>query len=78
MMVRWLPTTETANIPPYSHTMVGVGGLVINSKQQLLTITEKQAIIPGSWKLPGGYVEPGINSYSIAISVRLNYTVIYR
>lgn len=59
MMVRWLPTHETANIPPYSHTMVGVGGLVINNKNQILTITEKQAIIIGSWKLPGGYVEPG-------------------
>lgn len=39
--------------------MVGVGGLVINDKNQVLSITEKQAIIAGSWKLPGGYVEPG-------------------
>lgn len=38
--------------------MVGVGGLVVNDKDQILTITEKQAIIPGAWKLPGGYVEP--------------------
>lgn len=59
MMVRWLPTAESSNIPDYSHTMVGVGGLVINDKNQVLSITEKQAIIAGSWKLPGGYVEQG-------------------
>jgi len=59
MMVKWLPTDETSNIPVYSHTMVGVGGLVINDENQVLSITEKQAIIAGSWKLPGGYVEPG-------------------
>jgi len=58
-MVKWLPIDESSNIPVYAHTMVGVGGLVINSKNQVLTITEKQAIIAGSWKLPGGYVEPG-------------------
>lgn len=39
--------------------MVGVGGLVINNKNQILSIVEKQAIIAGSWKLPGGYAEPG-------------------
>lgn len=38
--------------------MIGVGGIVVNDKQQILTINEKHAIIPGSWKLPGGYVEP--------------------
>lgn len=34
---------------------------MINKKNQVLSITEKQAIIAGSWKLPGGYVEPGEN-----------------
>lgn len=50
-------TDRKPNIPPYSHTMVGVGGLVINDNNQILCITEKNSIIPGSWKLPGGYVE---------------------
>lgn len=58
MMTKWLPTNLAPNLPVYSHTMVGVGGLVVNDKDQILTITEKQAIIPGNWKLPGGYVEP--------------------
>lgn len=58
MMAKWLPKDLSPNLPVYSHTMVGVGGLVVNDKDQILTIVEKQAIIPGSWKLPGGYVEP--------------------
>lgn len=58
MMYKWLPTDLSANIPEYAHTMIGVGGIVVNDKHQILTINEKHAIIPGSWKLPGGYVEP--------------------
>lgn len=58
MMYKWLPTNISANIPEYAHTMIGVGSIVVNDKQQILTITEKHSIIAGSWKLPGGYVEP--------------------
>lgn len=57
MMVRWIYTAETPNIPPYAHHMVGVGGLVINARDQILAVSEQQAIVPGAWKLPGGYVE---------------------
>lgn len=58
MMTKWLPTNLSANLPVFAHTMIGVGGLVVNDKDQILTITEKNALVPGSWKLPGGYVEP--------------------
>lgn len=61
MMYKWLPTDSTPNIPEYAHTMIGVGGIVINDKNQILTISENHAVIPGSWKLPGGYVEPSTN-----------------
>lgn len=64
MMARWLPTDLPANFPVFAHTMIGVGGLVVNDKDQILAITEKTAIIPGAWKLPGGYVEPGKCSIS--------------
>lgn len=67
MMVRWISEKETANIPPFAHTMVGVGGLVINAKGQILSVSEKQSILPGSWKLPGGYVDPG--NYIVKIIV---------
>lgn len=62
-MVRWLPKHEPSNIPAYAHTLVGVGGLVVNFENNLvLAIREKQALVPGNWKLPGGYVEEGNNN----------------
>ncbi|XP_307652.5 uncharacterized protein LOC1269070 [Anopheles gambiae] len=67
MLYRWLPTDESANIPPYSHTMVGVGALVMNERQQVLVVSENYALIAGSWKLPGGYVEPNENFIDAAI-----------
>ena len=35
MMYKWLPTDETVNIPPYAHTMLGVGALVINKNNEV-------------------------------------------
>lgn len=58
MMHKWLPTNEIKNIPDYPHTMIGVGGLVINKKDQILIISEKNGLIPGYWKLPGGHLDP--------------------
>ena len=58
MMYRWLPKDETLIIPPYAHTMVGVGAIVINDKNEVLVVSEKNSLIKDSWKLPGGYVEP--------------------
>lgn len=57
-MYRWLPSDESVNIPPYAHTMVGVGAIVVNKQNQILAVSEKNALIKNSWKLPGGYVEP--------------------
>lgn len=60
MMYLWLPQNEHCNIPQYAHTMVGVGAVVINDKNQLLTIKEKSSLVGAKlWKIPGGYVEPG-------------------
>lgn len=53
MMYRWLPKHEQMGVPPFAHTMVGVGGLVINDKNQVLVVSERNALIPNSWKLPG-------------------------
>lgn len=60
MMYRWLPILENCNIPHYAHTMVGVGAVVVNDKDQVLVVTERYSILNRPfWKLPGGYVEPG-------------------
>jgi 8-oxo-dGTP pyrophosphatase MutT (NUDIX family) len=67
MMYKWLPTNEQVNIPPYAHTMVGVGAVIMNDSNQVLVVSEKHALVTGSWKLPGGYVEPNENLVDAAI-----------
>ena len=41
---------------------VGVGGVVLNDKNQILTVTEKylEKVFPGFYKVPGGAVDPGM------------------
>ena len=59
MLVRWLPSHEADQIPPYAHSMVGVGGMVIaEDRDEVLVVREKYYKQP-HWKLPGGFVEPG-------------------
>lgn len=57
-MYKWLSEGESDGIPSYAHTVVGVGGLVVNDKQQVLVVSEKYYTFP-HWKLPGGSVDPG-------------------
>ncbi|XP_067203110.1 nucleoside diphosphate-linked moiety X motif 6 isoform X1 [Linepithema humile] len=62
MLYRWLPTDEECNVPKYAHTYLGVGAFVFNKDtNEILAIKEKYALNRASWKLPGGYVEPGEN-----------------
>ncbi|XP_045448611.1 nudix hydrolase 8-like [Melitaea cinxia] len=58
MMYKWLPVDSEPNLPPVCHTNLGVGALVLNDKNQLLALSEKNYDYP-HWKLPGGYVERG-------------------
>lgn len=67
VMYKWLPTTEPSAVPPFAHTMVGVGALVINDKNQVLVVSENNSLIPDSWKLPGGYTEMNENLIDAAI-----------
>lgn len=67
MLYFWLPSNESHNIPHYAHTMVGVGAVVVNDRNQLLVVQEKYFYKIPRWKLPGGYVEPGENLVDAAI-----------
>ncbi|XP_016986838.1 nudix hydrolase 8 [Drosophila rhopaloa] len=67
VMYRWLPEQESNNLPTYAHTLMGVGGLVINDKDEVLVVSDRYAMIPNSWKLPGGYVEPRENLIDAAM-----------
>ncbi|XP_065216980.1 uncharacterized protein LOC135843147 [Planococcus citri] len=60
VLSRWLPKDKPSTIPPYAHTMVGVGGIVVNNKDELLTVYQSYGKYE-TWKLPGGYVEPREN-----------------
>lgn len=73
MMYKWLPVDSEPNLPPVCHTNLGVGALVLNDKNQLLAISEKNYDYP-HWKLPGGYVERGnsiLNICSLLIIYRI-------
>lgn len=57
VMYRWLPQDKPSAVPPYAHTMVGVGGIVLNASGELLVVLQKFGTRE-LLKLPGGYVEP--------------------
>jgi ADP-ribose pyrophosphatase YjhB (NUDIX family) len=37
----------------------GVGGFVLNDKNEVLVVTEKNGPVTGIWKMPGGSVNAG-------------------
>lgn len=60
-LTRWLPPTPSP-LPRYAFTSVGVGGVVVNGKREVLMVQERVSPskrMQGSWKLPGGLAEPG-------------------
>jgi hypothetical protein len=50
-----------AFIPPYATHYVGIGGVVLNAKRELLVVVEKYHRMsrPGFYKLPGGALTQG-------------------
>ena len=65
-LLKWLDSSEVCNIPSYAHTLVGVGGMVVNDKDEVLVVQERFYTAP-HWKLPGGYVDPGEEISTAAI-----------
>jgi len=65
MLTKWLPTNKPATLPRYPFTSIGVGGVVMNSKEQFLLIKEKRGIYLG-WKFPGGLADPNEDIFQTA------------
>jgi len=60
VMMKWISETENNQVPNYAHHTVGVGGFVVNDKEEILVIQERFLFQnKPHWKLPGGYVDPG-------------------
>ncbi len=59
MMTRQIE--DGAFIPPYATHYIGVGGVVLNSRQELLVVSERYRMggRGPSYKLPGGALQPG-------------------
>ncbi|CAK0848686.1 unnamed protein product [Prorocentrum cordatum] len=61
MLSRWLEASP-CKLPRYSFTLLGVGGAVVNSRNEVLMVQERlvaNAKFQGLWKLPGGLADPG-------------------
>ena len=56
MMSQWLKPDVDSMIQPYATHQIGVGGFVLNSKEEVLVVRESNE---GDWKLPGGIAELG-------------------
>lgn len=62
VLLRWLRDEEPNPVPAFGTHIVGVGGLVINERRQVLCVREAigpDDTGPGSWKLPGGLMNLG-------------------
>jgi len=57
LLTRWLPLNEPNKLPAYASHTIGVGGFVLNDKNEVLVISERYG--EKKWKLPGGYVTKG-------------------
>jgi 8-oxo-dGTP pyrophosphatase MutT (NUDIX family) len=61
MLTRWLEDSPS-KLPRYGFTQIGVGGCVVNDKDEVLMVQERiapDAQFEGLWKLPGGLADPG-------------------
>jgi ADP-ribose pyrophosphatase YjhB (NUDIX family) len=68
MLTKWLHKEEHNNLPGYAGTYLGVGGLVVNEKGQILTVQERfSPLLKRHWKLPGGLVDPSEHLHQAVI-----------
>lgn len=55
----WMDPSTANRIPAFADHYVGVGGVVVNDKDEVLLIQEVKSPEPKPWKFPGGLMDPG-------------------
>ena len=59
-MCLWTDETMEDRLPSYASHYVGVGGVIVNEKEEVLLIQEKRWSVGeylNTWKIPGGHIE---------------------
>ncbi|CAF0743918.1 unnamed protein product [Adineta ricciae] len=59
MLTHWLDEKDPNQLPSYAMSTIGVGGLVVNKKREVLLIQERFAYVKDYFKLPGGCLDMG-------------------
>lgn len=62
MLLNWLPEQEPSPVPDFATHVIGLGGMCVNDKLEVLCVKEARApaaTSQGAWKLPGGLIELG-------------------
>lgn len=57
MLCTWVGSGPN-RLPEYATSYIGVGGFVVNDKNEVLCICEKYETL-NRWKIPGGLVDRG-------------------
>ena len=77
MMTTWIHDSEPNHLPHYAGHYIGVGGFVVNERDELLVVQERFSPLGiKHWKLPGGHKDPGECKNTIKYRVVLSGIVI--
>ena len=63
MLTHWLDENDPNQLPIYAMSTVGVGGLVVNNKREVLLIQERFSNVKDYFKLPDGCLDMGNISF---------------
>ncbi|ONK73507.1 uncharacterized protein A4U43_C04F32350 [Asparagus officinalis] len=66
MLTYWIPDGP-CSLPANASHQVGVGGFVINEKDEVLVVQEKHCALGGVWKIPTGFINESEEIFAGAV-----------